>query len=906
MPATNLPRRANQNRALWLSTIAFTLCFAVWTIFSIIGLSIKEELGIGEFMYGILIATPVLTGSITRLILGVWTERYGGRLVFSAQMILTGLATWALTWASSYWTFMLAALGVGLAGGSFIIGVAYVSKWFGQERQGTALGIFGMGNVGAAVTTFGAPFVLAAWGWQTVAHVWAAALVLMGIVFFLVARDDPEFAERRAKGLAGPSLAEQFAPLKRLQVWRFSLYYFYVFGGFVALALWLPYYLVQVYGVDLRAAGIAAAIFSLSASVFRAYGGALSDRFGARKVMYWTFGFSALLLFMLSYPPTDYVIHGHHGPIAFSTRMALWPFVITLFGLGFFMSLGKAAVYRHIPVYYPKHVGSVGGLVGMIGGLGGFFLPIVFGALLDLTGIWTSAFALLLISVVVSLGWMHFSIRAMERKAEGKALDRLPSLPELESIHDPERTVMPRRVEDWRPEDPQFWKDRGRRIARRNLWISIPALVLAFAVWMVWSVVVAQLPRIGFDFSQDQLFWLAALPALTGATLRIFYGFMVPVFGGRLWTTLSTAALLIPALGMGYAVQNPATPYLIFVVLALLCGLGGANFASSMANISFFFPRAEKGHAMGLNAGLGNLGVSLMQFLVPLVITAGVFGAIGGNPQELSDGGRVWMQNAGFVWVPLIMASTLAAWLGMNDLADAKSSFSEQAVIFKRPHNWLMCVLYIGTFGSFIGYSAGFPLLSGLAFPEINALKFVFLGPLIGALSRAGSGWLADRAGGGRVTFWVFIGMILSVLVVIWGLQNTSFTLFFAGFMALFFFTGVGNSSTFQMIPNIVRKETARLYPEYSPDRQRRQAEMESAAIVAFTSAIGAYGGFFIPMAYGISIDATGSALAALWTFIVFYVVCLGITWAVYTRPGALLHATERKTSGRPAAPAAA
>ena len=883
-----------QQKALWLSTTAFTLCFAVWTIFSIIGITIKEELGLTEFEYGVLIATPILTGSLVRLILGVWTERYGGRLVFSLQMLFTGIATWALTWAESYAGFLLAALGVGMAGGSFIIGVAYVSKWFPAQRQGTALGIFGMGNVGAAVTKFIAPFILVAWGWQAVAQIWAVGIALMGVVFLLVARDDPDFEARRAQGIAGPTLAEQFAPLKKLQVWRFSLYYFFVFGGFVALALWLPHYLTQVYGVDLRVAGMAAAAFSLSASIFRAYGGILSDRFGARAVMYWALGFSLLLLFMLSYPPTDYVIRGKDGLISFSTEMGLWPFVVTLFALGFFMSLGKAAIFKHIPVYYPNHVGAVGGLVGMIGGLGGFVLPIVFGAALDLTGIWTSCFALLLLIVVVSMAWMHLSIRAMERRAQGRALDRLPNFPELAEVHDPERTVMPRVLDDWRPENPTFWAEQGRRIARRNLWISIPALTLAFAVWMVWSVVVAKLPLIGFGFTQDQLFWLAALPALSGATLRIFYSFMVPIFGGRLWTTLSTASLLIPAMGIGYAVQDPSTPYLIFVVLALLCGLGGANFASSMANISFFFPKAEKGNALGLNAGLGNLGVSLMQFLVPIVITAGVFGAMGGAPQELSDGGRLWMQNAGFVWVPFIIASTIAAWLGMNDITDARASFREQAVIFTRKHNWVMCLLYIGTFGSFIGYSAGFPLLIKLAFPDVNALQFVFLGPLVGALSRAGTGWLSDRVGGGRVTFWVFAGMIASVGLVIVSLQALSFWGFFAGFMALFFFTGVGNSSTFQMIPVIMRKEVARLEPQLSPEDRRRQSDRESAAIIAFTSAIGAYGGFFIPKAYGSSIALTGSALGALWAFLGFYVLCLAVTWVFYTRPGGLLHDIER------------
>lgn len=885
--------RADQTRALSLSTIAFTACFAVWTIFSIIGVAIQAELRLSDTQFGLLVATPILTGSVTRLFLGVWTEKYGGRLVFSGQMILTALATWALTLADSYTMYLVAALGIGLAGGSFIIGVAYVSRWYDAGHQGTALGIFGAGNLGAAVTKFVAPFVMVAFGWHGVAYVWAAALAIIGVLFFVLAKDDPALVERRKTGAKAPSFAQQFAPLKNLQVWRFSLYYFFVFGAFVALALWLPHYLIGVYGIDVRFAGMAAASFSLSASLFRAYGGVLSDRFGARSVMYWTFGFSMLFLFMLSYPPTDYVISGKDGPIAFSTSMGLWPFIVTLFALGFFMSLGKAAVFKHIPVYYPAHVGAVGGLVGMIGGLGGFILPITFGALLDLTGIYTSCFALLFVLVAIALAWMHLSIRAMERGASREALDQLPQLPEMQGIHNPERTAMARVLDDWRPEDTQFWAEGGRAIARRNLWISIPALLLAFSVWMVWSIVVARLPAIGFAFNPGQLFWLAALPALSGATLRIFYGFMVPIFGGRLWTTLSTASLLLPALGIGYAVQNPQTPYVIFLALALLCGLGGANFASSMANIGYFFPKAEKGNALALNAGLGNLGVSVMQFLVPLVVTIGVFGTIGGAPQQLSDGGQLWMQNAGFVWVPFILAATVAAWLGMNDIADAKASFAQQSVIFGRTHNWLMCILYIGTFGSFIGYSAGFPLLSRIAFPQVNALQYVFLGPLVGALSRAGTGWVADKFGGGRVTFWVFAGMIASVLAVILSLQSGSFAGFFAGFMALFFFTGVGNASTFQMIPVIMGKEVPRLMPHLTGAERARQIAMESGGIVAFTSAIGAYGGFFIPKAYGSSIAMTGSPIGALWLFLAFYVLCLAITWAVYTRRGGLLHDIE-------------
>ncbi len=895
--------RADQTRALTLSTIAFTACFAVWTIFSIIGVAIKAELGLTDTEFGLLVATPVLTGSLSRLFLGVWTEKYGGRLVFSVQMLTAALATWALTQADSYVTYLIAALGVGLAGGSFIIGVAYVSRWYTAGRQGTALGIFGAGNVGAAVTKFVAPFVMVAYGWHGVANLWAAALAVIAVLFFVFAKDDPTLVERRRTGAKPPSLAQQFAPLKNLQVWRFSLYYFFVFGAFVALALWLPHYLMDVYGVDVRTAGMAAATFSLSASLFRAYGGHLSDRFGARSVLYWTLGFSLLFLFMLSYPPTDYTIQGRDGPISFSTSMGLWPFVGTLFGLGFFMSLGKAAVFKHIPVYYPNNVGAVGGLVGMIGGLGGFVLPIAFGALLDLTGIYTSCFALLFLLVAVSLAWMHLSIRAMERAAQGEALDSLPQLPEMQGMPIPAGTVPPV-IEDWRPEDPAFWAEKGRAVARRNLWLSIPALLLAFAVWMVWSMVVAKLPLIGFAFAPEQLFWLAALPALSGATLRIFYGFMVPIFGGRLWTTLSTASLLIPAVGIGYAVQNPETPYFIFLVLALLCGLGGANFASSMANIGYFFPKSEKGNALALNAGLGNLGVSVMQFLVPLVITAGVFGAMGGDPQPLAQGGQLWMQNAGFIWVPFIIASTIAAWVGMNDIADAKASFAQQSVIFGRTQNWLMCVLYIGTFGSFIGYSAGFPLLSKIAFPDVNALQYVFLGPLVGALSRAGTGWISDRFGGGRVTFWVFAGMIVSVLAVILSLNAGSFAGFFAGFLALFFFTGVGNASTFQMIPVIMGREVPRLMPTLAGTERARQIAMESSGIVAFTSAVGAYGGFFIPKAYGTSIAMTGSPLGALWVFLAYYAVCLGLTWAVYTRPGGLLHDIERGRATPTAHPA--
>jgi NNP family nitrate/nitrite transporter-like MFS transporter len=885
--------------ALSMSTLAFTVCFAVWTIFSIIGIQIKKDLGLTDTQFGLLVGTPILTGSLIRLILGIWADQYGGRVVYVCVMLAAAVATWLLTFAYDYPTFLLAALGVGIAGGSFAVGISYVSRWYGPGKQGTALGIFGAGNVGAAVTKFAAPFIMVAYGWKSVAEIWAGALVVMALLFWFTTKDDPELAERRKSGAKPEPMSAMLEPLRNIQVWRFALYYFFVFGGFVALALWLPRYLIGVYGLDITTAGMIGAAYSVPASLFRIYGGVLSDKFGARRVMYWTFGVSVAACFVMSYPPTQYVVKGITGPISFTLEMGLIPFTAVAFVLGFFMSLGKAAVYKHIPVYYPKHVGAVGGVVGLVGGLGGFVLPIAFGALNDLTGIWTSCFMLLFLVAGVSLVWMHASIRAMERDVAGEALARLPELPEMQEIHGPEHVgkLSGKTLEDWRPEDKTFWEQTGRRIARRNLAISVPALLLSFAVWMVWSVVVAKLPSIGFRYTTDQLFWLAALPGVSGATLRIFYSFTVPIFGGRLWTTLATWSLMIPAVGVGYAVQNPATPYWIFLVLALLCGFGGGNFASSMSNISFFFPKAEKGNALALNAGLGNLGVSVVQFVVPVIITTGVFGWLGGDPQVVKDASgttRLWLQNAGFIWAPFIAASAFAAWFGMNDIASAKASFAEQSVIFRRRHNWVMCWLYTGTFGSFIGYSAGFPLLAKTQFPEINALQYAFLGPLVGALSRSLTGWVADRWGGGRVTFWVFVVMALGALGVVHFLGEKNFTGFFAMFLLLFFASGVGNASTFQMIPAITRKDMDRLMPGASADTRRMQSDKESAAIIGFTSAIAAYGAFFIPKSFGSSIAMTGGASFALYGFLVFYLTCIFTTWFFYTRRGGLLFDIER------------
>ena len=449
----------------------------------------------------------------------------------------------------------------------------------------------------------------------------------------------------------------------------------------------------------------------------------------------------------------------------------------------------------------------------------------------------------------------------------------------------------------WEPENAQFWQAEGRSIAKRNLWISIPALLLAFAIWQVWSVAVVNLPNIGFKYTPNQLFWLAALPAISGATLRIFYSFMVPIFGGRLWTTLTTASLLIPAIGLGFAVQDPTTSYTTMVILALLCGFGGGNFSSSMANISFFFPRAEKGTALGMNAGLGNLGVSVVQFVVPLIITMGVFGALGGEPQNWASNGQtkqIWLQNAGFIWIPFIVLSTLSAWFGMNDIASAKASFAEQSVIFTRKHNWLMCWLYLGTFGSFLGFAAGFPLLIKSQFPAVNPTTYAFLGPLVGALSRPIGGWISDKIGGAKVTQLVFIGMIAGVAGVLAFLPHGgvggNFWGFFACFLALFALTGIGNGSTFMQVPMIFagfHQKLAAGKGEAAQQQANASAVKEAAAVLGFTAAFAAYGGFFIPKSYGTSIELTGSVDAALYGFIAFYVSCVLINWWYYARKGA-------------------
>ena len=423
----------------------------------------------------------------------------------------------------------------------------------------------------------------------------------------------------------------------------------------------------------------------------------------------------------------------------------------------------------------------------------------------------------------------------------------------------------------WNPEDKSFWESEGEKIANRNLWISVPALLLSFSVWMLWSVVAVNLNHAGFNFTPEQLFNLAALPGLSGATLRIFYAFVVPIFGGRNWTVISTASLLIPAIGIGYAVQDTTTSYTTMMILAVLCGLGGGNFASSMGNINFFFPKSKRGTALGINGGLGNLGVSVVQFVVPFIVTIGIFGNLGGDPQVIVKDGvskSVWIQNAAFVWVIPIIVTTVAAFFGMNNLETAKASIREQFVIFKCKHMWIMSFIYTVAFGSFIGYSAVFPLLIKFQFPGIDPLQYAFLGPLVGALSRSVGGWAADKFGGAQVTFWDIVVMIGATVGVRYFMDQHDFIGFFIMALLLFITTGVASGSSFGMLSKI-----------FNPK--------EAAPAIGFISAIAAYGAFFVPKAFGWSMQATGSSAMALYGCIVTYFISIIVIHYYYSRKDA-------------------
>jgi NNP family nitrate/nitrite transporter-like MFS transporter len=506
----------------------------------------------------------------------------------------------------------------------------------------------------------------------------------------------------------------------------------------------------------------------------------------------------------------------------------------------------------------------------------------------------------------------------------------------------------------WDVEDREFWSRVGHKVAFRNLIVSVPCLLLAFAVWLFWSIIIVQMESLGFSFSTTELYTLPAIAGLVGATLRIPNSFMIAISGGRYVIGVTTALLILPAVGVGIALQDPETSYVTFAMLAMLSGIGGGAFASSMSNISFFFPKRMQGLSLGLNAGLGNVGVSVMQVLLPAVMGIALFGTLGGDGIRLPEalgGGMVWIQNAGLVWVPVlailvILAFTMMNNLPMHDVGPApvaigkvlwleglgflgaavgvllllvvdlglpdllhvflvliitvcvtlalmrymtlrpvRENLLDQFAIFREKHNWVMTWLYIMTFGSFIGFSAAFPKLiqdvfgtlpNGLPNPNApNPLQYAWLGPLVGSLVRPVGGWVSDKWGGARVTHWDTIVMIASTLGVAYYVRaagmaaapETYWWPFFGLFMLLFITTGIGNGSTFRMVPIIFKPDMA-------------------GPVLGWISAIAAYGAFLIPRIFGGQIQA-GTPEYGLYGFAGYYVTCLFVNWWFYARKNA-------------------
>ena len=442
-------------------------------------------------------------------------------------------------------------------------------------------------------------------------------------------------------------------------------------------------------------------------------------------------------------------------------------------------------------------------------------------------------------------------------------------------------------ISEWNPEDEKFWKSTGKAVALRNLIWSIFAEHLGFSIWLIWSIVATKLPQAGFHYTTDELFQLVALPGLIGSLMRFPYTFAVTTFGGRNWTVFSAAVLFIPTLALAYFVTQPDTPFRLMLMVAATAGLGGGNFASSMANISFFYPDRIKGWALGLNAAGGNIGVSGVQLLTPILLGFGFINLYQGNatPQGL------YLQNAGLMWLlPLVIAVT-GAFFFMNNLTSARSTFKDQLAIVGRKHTWIMSYIYIGTFGSFIGYSAAFPLLIKTQFPSVS-VGIAFLGPLVGSLSRPLGGWLADKIGGAKVTFWNFIAMGAATLGVIYFVDIKGFAGFLAMFLILFVTTGIGNGSTYRMIPSIFREAKLREAKDLGEAARAlalKAASIESAAALGFIGAIGACGGYLIPRSFGASIAATGGPHLALALFLAFYVTCVWLTWWYYLRKNLLV-----------------
>jgi NNP family nitrate/nitrite transporter-like MFS transporter len=443
-------------------------------------------------------------------------------------------------------------------------------------------------------------------------------------------------------------------------------------------------------------------------------------------------------------------------------------------------------------------------------------------------------------------------------------------------------TQDPTWISEWNPEDETFWNSKGQVIARRNLIWSIVAEHIGFSVWLIWSIVATKLPQAGFHYTTEQLFQLVALPGLIGSLMRFPYTFAVTTFGGRNWTIFSASVLFIPTLALAYFVSEPNTPFWLMLLVASTAGLGGGNFASSMANISFFYPDRMKGWALGLNAAGGNIGVSSVQLLTPILMGVGLFNLYQATPT--SDG--VYLQNAGLMWILPLAVAVFGAIFFMNNLSTAKSTFKDQIAIVGRRHTWIMAFIYIGTFGSFIGYSAAFPLLIKTQFPTVT-VAIAFLGPLVGSVSRPFGGLLADKVGGAIVTFWNFIAMGAATIGVLYFVGIKDFTGFLVMFLILFVTTGIGNGSTYRMIPSIFREENLRKAKgtgEAGRALALKAASIESGAALGFIGAIGACGGYLIPSGFGKSIALTGGPQLALEIYLAFYATCLALTWWNYLR----------------------
>lgn len=397
-------QKTKQLSVLVMSTLAFTVCFMVWMMFAVIGIPIKAQLGLNETQFGILAAMPVLTGSLIRLPLGMMTDKFGGRPVFFAIMMATVVPIYLIGNATEYWQMLVAGLFVGIAGGSFSVGIAYCARWFDKKNQGFAMGVFGAGNAGAAVTKLVAPSIVVAYGWTMVPTVYAVMMLVTALAFFFLSYSDPSHRVE-----SSVTVSEQLRALKDPNVWKICQYYSIVFGGYVALSLWMTKYYVQEYGFDLKSAAFLAACFSLPGGVLRALGGWFSDKWGAHKVTWWVLWVCWICLFILSYPQTEFTIKTVTGPQTYAIHIDATIFTLLMFAVGVAMAIGKASVFKYISDDYPKNIGVISGIVGLAGGLGGFLLPIIFGALVDLTGVRSSCFMLMYGVVWVSLIWMYWT-----------------------------------------------------------------------------------------------------------------------------------------------------------------------------------------------------------------------------------------------------------------------------------------------------------------------------------------------------------------------------------------------------------------------------------------------------------------------------------------------------------------